>query len=80
MAISKGEKINFPPLFVNRAHIIVRSIVDGWLDPLHIRASEILFREQTITVDSGKVMVADRATVQFQTQQNSTVKVQEKKI
>ncbi len=75
MAISKGEKINFPPLFVNHlAHVIVRSIVDGWLEPLHIRASEILFREQTITVDNGKIMVADRATVQFQTQQKSAVK------
>ena len=36
--ISKGEKINFPPLFVSQiVHVIVRSIVDGWVDPIHLR-------------------------------------------
>ena len=75
IAISNGEKINFPPLFVSHlVHVIVRSIVDGWLDPIHLRASEILFREQTVTLDNGKIMVADRATVQFQSQQSSAVK------
>ena len=73
--ISKGVKINFPPLFVSHiVHVIVRSIVDGWVDPIHLRASEILFREQSVTLDNGKIMVADRATVQFQAQQNSSVK------
>ena len=75
LGISKGTKIDFPPLFVSHlVHIIVRSIVDGWLDPIHLRASEILFREQSVTLDNGKIMVADRATVQFQAQQNSSVK------
>ena len=70
--ISKGEKINFPPLFVSQiVHVIVRSIVDGWVDPIHLRASEILFREQSVTLDNGRIMVADRSTVQFQTQQSS---------
>ena len=70
--ISKGEEINFPPLFVSQiVHVIVRSIVDGWVDPIHLRASEILFREQSVTLDNGRIMVADRSTVQFQTQQSS---------
>ena len=75
LAIAKGQKIDFPPLFVSHiAHVIIRSIVDGWLDPMHIRASEILFREQSVTLDNGKIMVADRATVEFQTQKKSSVK------
>ena len=79
LAIAKGEKIDFPPLFVSHiAHVIIRSIVDGWLDPIHIRASEILFREQSVTLDNGRIMVADRATVEFQTQQQSSLKASKK--
>ena len=33
-----------------------------------------MFREQSVTLDDGKIMIADRATVQFQAQQNSAVK------
>ena len=75
LAVAKGQKIDFPPLFIDHiAHVIIRSIVDSWLDPIHLRASEILFREQSVTLDNGRIMLADRATVQFQTQQQSSVK------
>jgi hypothetical protein len=67
MAITRGAKIQFPPLFVEQmAQIILRNILDGETDPMQIRAAELLFRDQAVTLDDGRIMVADHATVQVQ--------------
>ena len=67
MAIVRGAKIDFPPLFVEQlTQIILRNILDRETDTLKIRAAECLFRQQTVTLDDGRIMVADHATVQLQ--------------
>jgi hypothetical protein len=67
IAIVRGAKIDFPPLFVEQlTQIILRNILDGETDTLKIRAAECLFRQQTVTLDDGCIMVADHATVQLQ--------------
>ena len=67
LAIVRGAKIDFPPLFVEQlTQIILRNILDGESDTLKIRAAECLFRQQTVTLDDGRIMVADHATVQLQ--------------
>ena len=73
MAVTRGEKIKFPPLFVEQmAQIILRNILDGVADPLQIRAAELMFRDQVVTLEDGRIMVADHATVQMQiNKQNS---------
>ena len=43
-----------------------RNILDGVTDPLQVRAAELLFRDQVVTLDDGRIMVADHATVQLQ--------------
>ena len=67
MAVVAGAKIDFPPLFLEQmTQIILRNIMDGETDTLKIRAAECLFRQQTVTLDDGRIMVADHATVQLQ--------------
>jgi len=67
MAITRGSKIQFPPLFVEQmTQIILRNILDGVADPIQIRAAELLFRDQLVTLDDGRIMVADQETVKLQ--------------
>jgi hypothetical protein len=54
-----------PPLFVDQlAHAILRHVLDGTEDPLRVRAGELWFREQAVTINEGFVMAADRETVE----------------
>ena len=67
LAVVRGAKIDFPPLFLEQlTQIILRNILDGETDALKIRVAECLFRQQTVTLDDGRIMVADHATVQLQ--------------
>jgi hypothetical protein len=53
-----------PPLFADQlVHAILRGILDGCEDPLRVRAAELLFRSQQVSVQGGSVMVADEETV-----------------
>jgi hypothetical protein len=61
----KNHKI--PPLFIEQlVQIVLRGILDGETDPIQVRAGELFFRHQTITLDDGRIMVADHSTVQLQ--------------
>jgi len=67
LAAARGASVEFPPLFMEHmAHIILRSILDGETDPMKLRAAEILFRDQRVTLDDGRIMIADSTTVQLQ--------------
>ena len=61
-----GGGVPVPPLFVDQlAHAIARALLDGCADGLRARAGELLFREQSVTVDDGHIMAADRDTVEL---------------
>jgi hypothetical protein len=54
-----------PPPFVHHtAQVILRNILDGVDSGLELRAAEIFFRPQSVTLERGTVMVADQETVQ----------------
>ncbi len=40
--------------------------MNGAADPMQVRAAEILFRSQMVTIDDGRIMVADQSTIEFQ--------------
>lgn len=67
MAIAGGEAFHFPPLFVDQlCHVILREILKDEIDPLCLRAAEIMFRSQTATISDGRIMVADQDIVNLQ--------------
>jgi len=67
LAAARGAPVEFPPLFMEHmAHIILRNILNPETNPMKLRAAEILFRDQRVTLDDGRIMVADSTTVQLQ--------------
>ena len=67
LALIRSEApAGIPPLFTEQlVQVILRGILDGETDPMQIRAAELLFRHQAVTLDDGRIMVADHATVQL---------------
>jgi hypothetical protein len=55
---------NIPPLFVNQlVHVILRNALDGVDDARVVRAAELFFRTQRVTVHEGSLLAADEETV-----------------
>ena len=49
-----------PPLFLNQmVHVILRNALDQCTDPFVLRAAEMLFRPQRLTVHEGALVAAD---------------------
>jgi len=66
LALFRAESIDVPPLFIDHlAHVILRNILDGCTDPLRLRAAELLFRSQKVTIEDGAIMLADEETVEM---------------
>ena len=56
--------VRIPPLFVDQmAHVILRSVLDGCDKPLRLRAGELFFRTQKVSLPEGSIMLADEETV-----------------
>jgi hypothetical protein len=64
LAIVREGADGIPPLFVNQlVHVILRNALDGIEDPLVLRAAELFFRTQRVTLHEGSLLAADEETV-----------------
>jgi hypothetical protein len=53
-----------PPLFLDQlVHVILRNALDGCQDPFVLRAAELLFRPQRMTLHEGSLIAADAETI-----------------
>ena len=53
-----------PPLFINQlVHVILRNILDGCEDVFVLRAAELFFRPQRLTMHDGSLIAADEETI-----------------
>jgi hypothetical protein len=53
-----------PPLFINQlVHVILRNALDGCDDAYVLRAAELFFREQRLTVHAEALIAADEETI-----------------
>jgi uncharacterized protein DUF6352 len=53
-----------PPLFINQlVHVILRNALDGTRDAQMLRAAELFFRVQRVTLHDGSLVAADEETV-----------------
>lgn len=65
MNLFKGN-VDIPPLFIEQmAHVVLRNILDGSVDPLQLRAAELFFREQKATMQDSHALLADLETVEM---------------
>ncbi|MDB5945141.1 MAG: hypothetical protein JWQ33_167 [Ramlibacter sp.] len=66
MALFRGEGVDVPPLFVHQlTQILLRHTLGDAATPMQVRAAEMLFRTQKVSVlADGQVMAADEETVE----------------
>jgi hypothetical protein len=58
----RGAKV--PHIFINQlVHVILRNALDGCEDPFVLRAAELFFRPQRMTLHEGSLIAADEETV-----------------
>jgi hypothetical protein len=56
--------VRVPHLFLNQlVHVILRSALDGCEDPYVLRAAELFFRPQRMTLHEGSLLAADEETI-----------------
>lgn len=55
-----------PPLFLDQlVHVLLRHILAASDDPIRLRAAEPFFRTQKVSIQDGRVMLADEETVEM---------------
>jgi len=60
LALMRGGTVTLPPLFVNQlTHVILRNALDGCDDPFVLRAGELMFRPQRVTLSQGHLLAVD---------------------
>jgi hypothetical protein len=58
------RSLKFPHLFLNQlVHVILRNVLDVCEDPFQLRAAELFFRPQKLTLHEGSLVAADEETV-----------------
>lgn len=64
LRIVRTPDAGVPSVFLDQlVHVILRNVMKAVVDPLRIRAAEIFFREQTVSTDAGRVLLADQEVV-----------------
>ena len=69
LSLVRGGSITIPPLFVDlMVQAILRNVLDDTNDAFEVRAAEMLFRPQRISVQDGQVLSGDRAVLDLLTE------------
>ncbi|MEX2129446.1 MAG: DUF6352 family protein [Xanthobacteraceae bacterium] len=64
LALVRGGIGATPPIFINQlVHVILRNVLDECEDPWILRAAEMFFRPQRITVHEGALLAADEEVI-----------------
>ena len=62
--IMKSGVSGVPPVFLDQlVHLILHNILRRSHDPIRLRAGEIFFREQNVSTEGGRIMLADEEIV-----------------
>ena len=63
-AFARDGAHGVPPLFINQlVHVILRNALDGVTDARVLRAAEMFFRPQRVTLHEGSLLAADEETI-----------------
>ena len=64
--IMKSGVSGVPPVFLDQlVHLILHNILRRTHDPIRLRAGEIFFREQNVSTEGGRIMLADEEIVEM---------------
>lgn len=74
LSLMRGGLNGIPPVFVDQlVHVILRNALADVTDPIRLRAAEIFFREQSVSTDQGRIMLADDEIVSMHTSAGQAV-------
>lgn len=66
LSIVTSGRSDIPPLFVDQlVHAVLRGILADSTDPMRLRAAELFFRSQNVSLDEGRIMLADEEVVEM---------------
>ena len=66
LALMRRGGVQLPPVFIDQmVHVILRNALDGCTDPIRLRAAELFFRDQTVSTEAGRIMLADEEIVEM---------------
>jgi uncharacterized protein DUF6352 len=64
LSLMRGGAVALPPLFVNQlTHVILRNALDGCENPRVLRAAELFFRVQRVTMHEQSLLAADEEKI-----------------
>jgi hypothetical protein len=64
VALATAAKVTIPPMFLSQlVHVILRNALDGGHDAMRLRAAEMLYRPQRLTLRDGVILLADEELV-----------------
>ncbi len=65
-SLFQGQQIAIPPMFIDQmVHALLRHILHDQNNPLAVRAAEIFFRSQRVTIQDDHILLADDDTVEM---------------
>lgn len=60
LGLIRSDRIDLPPVFLDQmAHLVLRNVLSDCSDPMRLRAAELFFRDQNVSVPDGRIMLAD---------------------
>ncbi len=66
LELIRSTSVTVPPVFLDQmVHAILRNCLTRVTDPIRVRAAEILFRDQNVSTDDGRIMLADDEIVEM---------------
>ncbi|MGD9785998.1 MAG: DUF6352 family protein, partial [Hyphomicrobiaceae bacterium] len=64
LRLARASDQHVPPVFLDQlVHLILRNVLKDVRDPIRVRAAELFFREQTVSTEDGRILLADREIV-----------------
>ncbi len=68
LALVSGQvPMTLPPVFLDQmVHLILTNMLKDCRYPMQLRAAEVFFRDQTVSIEAGRLMLADEEIVEMQ--------------
>jgi hypothetical protein len=66
LRLMRSGHVPIPPVFIDQmVHLIVRNILKDATDPIRLRVGELFFREQSVSNEGGRLLLADSEIVEM---------------
>lgn len=73
LRLARSGRVTIPPVFVDQmVHLILRNILKDARDPIRLRAAELFFREQSVSTEGGRLLLADEEIVEMHAKSGET--------